>query len=108
MKLTAYGETFDVTLRRTRYTNNSLAITLDCDDGIPYGVVTVNLDDPSIKPNEAYIDVNNSSKFEQFVIDNGLGQPTGEIRRSGYVKYPLYSFDLDKLPKEDEYEEYEV
>ena len=96
-ELRAYGETFEINLSKKWYNNKSLAIVATMIDGEPYGVLTVNLCDPSLAPNQAYIDVNSSSGFEQFVIENGLGTPTGKTQKSGRVTYPLYEFNLDAI-----------
>lgn len=44
IQISAYNETHNVTLQISNYIENSVpAITAICDDGIPYGVLTVNL-----------------------------------------------------------------
>lgn len=77
----------------------NLYIGLGCfEDGYPepFGDLTVNLGD--VTPNYcSYVDVNNMPNAEKFITNNGLGSFTGFIKRSGYVEYPLYMFEPDKL-----------
>lgn len=77
----------------------NMYIGLGCfEDGYPepFGDLTVNLGD--VTPNYcSYVDVNNMPNAEKFIKDNGLGSFTGFIKRSGYVEYPLYMFEPDKL-----------
>ena len=95
-KLTAY---------RTKYQNNGrLAIVLcakDKYDGDPvFGIVTVNLDDGlELKEDEAYLDTNNCLGIDVVFMETGLAVPTGLYGRSGFCKYPLFKFDLSKLPE---------
>ena len=46
-----------------------------------------------------FIDVNNAPWLEEFMISNGFGMPTGRIRTSGFVNYPLYLCDMKKIHK---------
>lgn len=72
--------------------------------GIPYGVLTVNLDDPRCEPfdDEQYaiqfLDVNNWPGIEKVLADCDWAQPTGAYQHSGFVKYPLWIFDTEKIP----------
>lgn len=47
----------------------------------------------------AYIDTNNCSWAEDFLVDNDFGLPTGEYKASGFCIYPLYQLDLEKIGK---------
>lgn len=80
------------------YSNNNTALELVCEDGIPLAVITVNLGD-LLKKNMAYIDTNNCSWAEDFLVDNDFGLPTGEYKASGFCIYPLYQLDLEKIGK---------
>ena len=90
----------EVTLDIQTYQNNGRIFIglISNEDGCPepFGDVTVNIDAPA--PNYCgYLDTNNLSNVEQFITDNGLGEFTGIMGRSGYCAYPLYLFDADKL-----------
>ena len=80
------------------YSNNNTALELVCEDGIPLAVITVNLGD-LLERNMAYIDTNNCSWAEDFLIDNNFGIPTGEYKSSGFCVYPLYQLDLEEISK---------
>lgn len=62
----------------------------------PIGYLTVNLD-IGLPYNQAFVDVNNCEWAEEFIKENELGKCTGDYFRIGYVNYPLYEFDLDKI-----------
>ena len=70
------------------YSNNNTALELVCEDGIPLAIITVNLGD-LLERNMAYIDTNNCSWAEDFLIDNV----------SGFCVYPLYQLDLERIGK---------
>lgn len=60
--------------------------------------LTVNLREPAPAPNMAYIDVNNlGNKAAAFLEKYGFARNTGKKKKSGFVTYPLYEFDLQKL-----------
>lgn len=95
-----YGGDTEVKLEILPYLNNGrLGISLvGFEDGMPepYGNLTVNIDAPT--PDYCgYLDTNNLSNAEKFVVDNDLGEFTGLTGRSGYCEYPLYLFNVDKL-----------
>lgn len=94
MKLSAY---------RTTYVNNGrLAIVLlmkDPEDPV-WGIVTVNIDDGiKLEENYAYLDTNNCPRIDIAIFEAGIGVPTGMYGMSGYCRYPLYKFDLSKIPE---------
>lgn len=62
----------------------------------PYADLTVNFDE-TLPSYHAYIDVNNLSTAEEFIRENGLGEPTGKVKLSGFCSYPLYKFNEDRL-----------
>ena len=97
MKIQGYFKEYDVTVNKTSYYNGNLAITLDCYDEefgcyVPYGNLTVNLDRRLPADNLAYVDTNNMPNAEQFIMENNLGEPTGDLGFSGFCCYPLYKF----------------
>lgn len=83
----------------TYMNNNGLYIGMlskEEDKFEPYGDMTVNLSQKA--PNYcAYLDTNNMSGIEKFVVDNDLGEFTGLTQRSGFCEFPLYMFHVDKL-----------
>lgn len=92
MKISCYGETYDVTMKKDRYSNNgNLAIKLTCEDGEPFATLTVNLN-TKLDEDLAYVDTNNVPNAEQFIKENDLGEFTGVYGFSGFCQYPLYRF----------------
>ena len=93
---------YDVTLKRSTYqTNKTLAVCMfDETDGSPVATITVNIDDLFVKANaeEAFVDTNNCPGIEQFLIENDIAEPVGIYGMSGYCTYPLYRFNIDKIP----------
>ena len=64
----------------------------------PFCDVTVNLPNAELSSdNLVFLDVNNAPWLEQFMVSNGFGMPTGRIRTSGFVNYPLYLCDMKKI-----------
>lgn len=75
--------------------------------GCPYGILTVNLDDPRCEPwgdddyNMQFLDVNNWPGIEWILNhdDNvDWAEPTMAKQQSGFVTYPIWIFDLNKIP----------
>ena len=95
----------------TYMNNNGLYIGMlskEKDEFEPYGDMTVNLNQKA--PNYcAYLDTNNMSGIEKFVVDNDLGEFTGLTQRSGFCEFSLYMFHVDKLRElcPDEMQSYE-
>jgi hypothetical protein len=88
-----YG-TYKVIIAERSYANNRLALEiLDCEDGIPVMVATVNI--PEVPLNEGEIIVKNYSENEgvlDFLQQNGL---VGEVLRevqTGFVKCPIVRY----------------
>jgi len=96
MKIKQFGGEYEVSVHKANYYNGNLAITLICDNGEPYGIITKNLCD-GLPRDQAYADTNNMPDAERFIKENGLGEFTGATKDSGYCTYPLYKFNLDKL-----------
>lgn len=90
-----------VGLEVDRYrSDGSLAIMLvDPDTGEPWCMLTRCLEHPGIdlKPNEAFVDVNNLPFAEGMIAEHELGVFTGVSARSGRCEYPLVSFDMDRV-----------
>ena len=91
----------EVTLELSSYLNNGqIYLGLVQMDEVygpePYGEITVNLGWPC--PFYcSYIDTNNFSNVEDFIVSNGLGVFTGLTQKSGFCEYPLYQFFPEKL-----------
>ena len=100
-KSTIHNETIELIPVIHRYANQILAIELLTMEKEPYAIITVNLPDAllfmDLPNNYSFVDVNNCPWAENFIKEHALGEPTGEMVRSGYVLYPLYEFNLNKL-----------
>ena len=93
-----YGTDVKVSLDiQMYYSNRNICIELNDEDyNEPYGCLTVNLCDAT--PNYcSYVDVNNMQEAEDFIVENKLGFFTGLVKESGFVRYPLYMFDAERL-----------
>ena len=75
-------------------------VGVDCRENCfiePYCNLTVNLD-VRLEEALAFIEVNNADKkLLLFLEEQGFIAPTGATRSSGYVVYPLYRLNLDKI-----------
>ena len=99
MTLTTDYGTYDVHIHRsTYYKPKNLAIMLDYDEG-PFATLTVNLEGAHLPADCAYVDTNNCPWAEEFIAAYKLGKYLGIHGHSGFCEYPLYRFDLDKIPK---------
>ena len=67
-------------------------------DGIktPYTMLTTSFGEFISIKNAAYIDTNNCPFAEQF-LEQGIAQPTGLTKSSGFCQYPLWIFNEDFL-----------
>ncbi len=100
--INAYGNDYEVRVRVRNYNNNgTLALSLVTTIGEPFCDLTVNIMDSMIwaDKNHAFVDTNNCSWAEDFIVDNNLGNPVGITGASGFCVYPLYEFYLDELTK---------
>ena len=107
LKLSHYGEEVPLEVQvRSYYNNGDLALLLaDWSDEFPepWGDLTVNLG-CSPEKDCAFVDVNNlGEKILPWIEKNGLGTPTGRTQRSGFVTYPEYRFNVDRLRALDDY-----
>lgn len=97
---TSWGETYNVSVIPTTYTNNgSLAIQLMTDTCEPFAIATVNLPESGSAPNRAFLDTNNVPGIDDWFEELKLGFPTGNVGFSGYCAYPEFEFDLDRINK---------
>ena len=49
------------------------------------------------EPYTGYIDVNNVKELPEFLRKYGIAEDTGKTMQSGFVTYPLYKFNREKL-----------
>jgi hypothetical protein len=80
--------------------NKSLSISLFATEHCePYADLTVNVDDDiELAPYQAAVkNYSENEGMDKFVEENGLGEHTGKMIRSGYVMLPIYQFDREKL-----------
>lgn len=103
--LKAWGKEIPVTLVVMKYAQhgNTAIVVYDHSEGYPqaYCNLTVNLchlTDGDL----AFVDVNNCPWAEEFITNLGIAIPTGVERKSGFVTYPLYLFNLDEVRKYSE------
>ena len=98
MKVTTSYNTYEVEVFRTSYDNNgSLAVFLETTEGEPFCNLTVNLPDDVACEDYQYVDTNNIPWALDFIESNDLGVNTGIVGYSGFCKYPLVKFNLDKI-----------
>lgn len=95
-----YGNKIKVYPLVASYYNQNLAIRLWTDEGEPWATLTVNLDEnlyDELGEEYAFVDINNFPEAEEFIAKYGIGESLHMYKTSGYVRYPLYKFDLEKL-----------
>lgn len=92
--------------RLGKYKDGTLAITLveylGEDYPEPYMNLTVNLDGWTGRKTQsdtrAYVNINDYGfGVLRFIRETGIGKPTGITCASGFLQYPLYEFDLEKI-----------
>lgn len=80
--------------------NHNTCVGITCiEDGIPepYSNLTVNLN-IKLGIKQAFIDINNNERtLINFLIDNGFITYTGIERPSGFVMYPLFNLNIEKI-----------
>lgn len=93
---------FEVICVPGKYGNGKLAIMMlrveneQVED--PFTILTVNLDEPfSQTEKSAFLDTNNNPWAEKFVKQNKIAKDEYQTGISGFCRYPLYTFDLEKL-----------
>ena len=80
-----------------KYNNNHVAIQIMCEEG-PLATMTVNHEKLAcFDDNWSCVDVNNAPFVEDLIKDLGIGHFTGYRLLSGWVKYPVYNFDMQKI-----------
>ncbi len=79
------------------FTKNT-ALNATCSNGEPFACLTVNFE-PLEHYDLAYLNINVAGiDTEKFITENGLGERVrGRERQSGYLTYPLYKLNLEKI-----------
>lgn len=107
-RTTKTGPTTPVTVRFTKYSNNStLAVQLICAKAPweTYATITVNLGGSNPfagmqSDKKAFVDTNNCPWVKEFLEDNHIAKFTGWSAPSGFCDYPLYEFFPDAVWEE--------
>lgn len=60
-------------------------------DGEPFATLSVNIEPMQYR--EFCVDVNNFPGALDFLYENGIAEPTDEVRRSGYCIYPVWKLN---------------
>lgn len=96
---TPWGTTEKVYLKRSSYQiDGTLAIQMLCEDGEPYTVVTIHVDEEPVGKEYAFVkSYSENAGIGEFLIENEIAKPTGRMASSGYVAIPEFKFDLSKL-----------
>lgn len=79
---------WDVTVNKVEYGNNGrVALMLnDAFDGSRIAIATVNIPDEPLGPDEVFVkDWSENEGMLQFLQDNGIAEPTGDLVNAGYV-----------------------
>lgn len=86
-----FGEEVEVELAILEYQKpkGRIALQLYDDDG-PYATLSVNLPDERCGENEFFVDANNCPWAEDFLVRNGIAEPTNNYGFSGWCMYPQY------------------
>ena len=96
-----HGFSAEVQLCVAAYANNgSLYIGLvEAESGEPFTDITVNMHESAVFPpfQAAVKNYSENDGMESFIKESGLGNATGQVVSSGYVKAPVYQFDREKL-----------
>ena len=100
LSLQNYGEKHKLVVSLDKYANNgNLAITLleKTEYGYePYAFLTTNTGLFLPDDNLAVVDTNNCPWAERLIERYGLGE-FFSVTASGFCRYPVYSFDMEKL-----------
>lgn len=90
-KLTAHGQSYNVTVNLAKYANNRTSISLtDADNGEPYATATVNIDNVLLADNEVLIkDYSENEGMLDFLVKNNIVTPTPNGVQSGFVWLPV-------------------
>jgi hypothetical protein len=90
-KLNAHGNTYDVSVKLSKYDNDRTAIQLtDVSDGMPYATATVNMPNVLLEDNEVLVkDYSENEGMLEFLIRNNIVTPTMQGVHAGHVWLPV-------------------
>ncbi len=79
-----------------KYTHgDNVCLRLVDEDGCPYAFLTVNFE--GHREGLAYLDVNNFPESVEIFERYELGDPADSWLQSGWVTYPLYMLNMDRI-----------
>lgn len=95
-KLNSNGEEIIISLQEAKYSyDEGLAIAmLVVEEGVMvdmWDYLTTNINETKSKSRKAFVQ---KDKYDDFIKDNDLGSPTGEIAYSGFNTYVEYDFKI--------------
>ena len=90
-KLTAHGQSYNVTVKLGKYSNGRVAIHLDdANEGYPYATASVNVDHVLLADDEVLIkDYSENEGMLDFLVKNNIVTPTPNGVQSGFVWLPV-------------------
>lgn len=89
-----YGK-MELELNVDTYSNGTLYIGLMSNNDF-YTDLTVNLGE-FLPYGCSYVNANDFPDATKFINDNKLGRFTGKVGYSGFCKFPLYRFDMERI-----------
>lgn len=102
--LEKYGQSYAINFKIGKYAmmdNLYIGMITYDEEGNPepWSNLTVNLMVKCVR-NRAFIDINNNGEeILDWLKKNKLGTTTGRLQLSGFVIYPEFEFDMDKVRK---------
>jgi hypothetical protein len=98
-KLNAHGNTYDVTVKLSKYNNDRIAIQLtDVSDGMPYATATVNMPNVLLEDNEVLVkDYSENEGMLEFLIRNNIVTPTMQGVHAGHVWFPVATVNDESM-----------
>lgn len=91
----AYGKTYKTTLEVREYANRRVALRYMSDDGIPYGVLTVNIPEASLGPNEILVKTwSENEPLAAAALASGLYRDTGRRLKTGFVEAQIWEIAI--------------
>ena len=97
-----WGEDYKIWLEKNTYKwggKDNLAVQAFLENEEPFATITVNLPEEELTDPTtcAFIDINNLKEVEDFLVENAIATPTGNLGFSGFCVYPEYRFNLENL-----------
>ena len=89
-----YGQKINVQLVKTTYNDGSLFLALETEQSELYGLLTKNINDKTLQPNQAYVDILSSADPVRFIENYEIGKQNGKTKKIGSIEYPLYDFNI--------------